>query len=247
MSASSAHKVLDILLLFTGGQPRYSVEEIKQQTDIPTSTVYRYVRVLCDRGLLEKSSDGTYHVGLRLLELNRAARRSNRDLRLMLLPGMQRIAAQIIETVTLMRLSTRHAMCIESIEGQQVVRVTIEQGRMQPLYAGASSRVLLAGMDESEWDNYLDHTLTALTPNTITNRERLKTEIQRTREQGYAISSGEIDDGGRAIAVPVINRHDRVVAALSIEGPAFRMTDAMMSRYLELLRHEVEMIQSNLG
>lgn len=246
MSASSAHKVLDILLLFNEQQSEYLVEDISNITDIPPSTAYRYVRVLCDKGLLEKSSDGLYHPGPRLLELSRAARSSNRDLRLTALPSMKRIAEQIVETVTLMRIFDNHAMCIESIEGQQVVRVTIEQGRMQPLHAGASSKVLLASLDEGEWLNILDLPLKRLTPNTITDIDELRAEVDHVRTRGYAFSDGEIDLGGKAVAVPVHNRSGKVVGALSIEGPFFRMTDDVMPQYVEILKAEAHLIEAEL-
>ncbi len=246
MVTSSVHKVLDILILFTVEHPHYTVEQISQHTEIPTSTAYRYIRILCDKGFLEKAPDGSYHLGLRMLELSRAARSSNRDLRLTLLPSMQRIASQIVETVTLMRLFNKHAMCVESIEGQQVVRVTIEQGRMQPLYAGASSKILLSAIDEAEWDNYLGGHLEALTQNTLTDVEKIKAQLRDVKKQGYATSNSEIDEGGRAIAVPIMNRKNDVVAALSIEGPFFRMTDELMSKYLKLLKDEATHVQLDL-
>ena len=132
MESTSAHKVLDILLLFNTSQPELTVDEISQQSQIPISTVYRYIRVLSDKGFLEKSGTKSYRLGLRFVELNRVAGGSNRDLRLIALPSMKRIADQIIETVSLMRLFNKYAICIESIEGRHVVRVIIEQGRLQP-------------------------------------------------------------------------------------------------------------------
>ena len=198
MAGSSAHKVLDILLLFSEADPQHTIESISHLTDMPISTAYRYLKVLSEKGFLEKVDTGVYQLGLRFLELSRVASSCNRDLRLTILPSMKRIADQIVETVTLMRIFDKHAMCIESIEGRQVVRVTIEQGRMQPLYAGASSKVLVAALDESEWDTHLNMQIVPLTPNTITDLDRLKDELRLVRDQGYAISNGEIDEGGRA-------------------------------------------------
>ena len=246
MAGSSAHKALDILLLFSETDPQHTIESISNLTDMPISTAYRYLKVLCDKGFLEKADTGIYQLGLRFLELGRVASRSNRDLRLTILPSMKRIADQIVETVTLMRIFDKHAMCIESIEGKQVVRVSIEQGRMQPLYAGASSKVLVAALDESEWDAHLNMPVVQLTQNTITDVRQLKDELRRVRDQGFATSNGEIDQGGRAVAVPLKNRHNNVVAALSIEGPAFRMTDEIMPHYLALLRAEASRIQRDL-
>lgn len=246
MSISSAHKVLDILLLFGEDALEHTVENISQMTNMPISTVYRYVSVLSQKGFLEKAEGSSYRLGLRFLELSRTARMGNRDLRLTVLPSMKRIADQIDETVSLMRLFDKHAVCVESIEGKQVVRVTIEQGRLQPIYAGASSKVLLAGVDENEWDSYLNMPLMPLTPNTITDRDQLKQQIHKVREQGYAISNGEIDNGGRAVAVPLRDRYGKVVAALSIEGPFFRMTDDILGRYLALLQSEAAQIRKDL-
>lgn len=233
-------------MLFNEDAPEHTVEDISQMTRMPISTVYRYISVLSNKGFLEKADGSSYRLGLRFLELSRTARHNNRDLRLTVLPSMKRIASQIIETVSLMRLFDKHAVCVESIEGRQVVRVTIEQGRLQPLYAGASSKILLAGLDESEWDSYLDMPIQQLTPNTIVELERIKDEVRTVIEQGYALSDGEIDEGGRAIAVPIKNRRGKTVAALSIEGPFFRMTDAILPHYLELLQTEARVVQRDL-
>lgn len=247
MTSSSAHKVLDILLCFNADAPQRTIEELENLTGMPTSTIYRYIKVLSDKGFLEKAEVSSYRLGLRFFELSRAARNSNRDLRLSVLPSMKRIADKIIETVTLMRIFNKYAVCVESIEGQQVVRVTIEQGRMQPLYVGASSRVLLSSLDESEWTNYLPDILEPLTDTTITDEAQLLAEIRKVREQGYAISDGEIDAGGRAVAVPLKNRRGNTVAALSIEGPFFRMTDTVLPKYLSYLQEEADLIRRTLN
>ena len=246
MASSSVDKVLDILLLFRDSQPELTHDEISNQMDIPVSTLYRYLRVLSDKGFLEKSGTSTYRLGIRFLELSRVSAQSNRDLRLVALPGMKRLADQIIETVSLMRITDKYAICIESIEGQQVVRVTIDQGRLQPLHVGASSKVLLSAIDENEWEHYLSFPLKPLTSTSITDFDEMKRELYRVRKQGYAISNGEIDEGGRAVAVPIRNRNNKVLAALSVEGPYFRMSDDLLMHYLQLLRHEAAQMKPKL-
>ncbi len=235
-------KVLDVLLLFNEARLKLSIEEISQLLDMPKSSVYRYVRILCDKGFLEKVGTAHYRLGLTFIALSRAALNSNRDIRLIALPSMKRLAEEVGESVSLMRVYNRQVICIESIEGQQALRVTIEKGRTQPLYAGASSKLLLAFMDETQWDEVLEEPLPGLTETTITTPEALVAELRRVRQQGYAVSDGEIDVGARAIAVPIRDGHSTVIAALSIEGPASRMADTTLRRYLDLLRHEAHMI-----
>jgi DNA-binding IclR family transcriptional regulator len=60
------------------------------------------------------------------------------------------------------------------------------------------------------------------------------------------VSDGEVDVGARAIAVPIMNKNRRAIAALSIEGPALRMTDDKLDTYIKLLFKEQEIIHQNL-
>lgn len=244
--SSAIHKVLDLLLLFENHQTSYSVDDMSRLLDIPKSTVYRYVRILVDKKLLEKTGTGEYNLGLSFIELGRNALASNREIRLTALSSMKRVAEETGESVSLMRLYNRYAVCIESIEGRQALRVTIERGRTQPLHAGASSKVLLAGIPEEEWPDYLDLPLTRFTDNTTTDLEDLKAQIRAIRERGYCVSNGEIDVGARAIAIPLTNERHETVAALSIEAPISRMDDATVQHYFKLLKQEAAAIHRHL-
>ena len=245
--SSVIHKVLDILLLFQDQQEQYSAEEISQLLDIPKSTVYRYIRILHEKELLEKVGSAEYGLGLVLVEIGRKALASNREMRLIALPSMKRIAEETGESVSLMRRYNRRAVCIESIEGRQALRVTIERGRTQSLHAGASSIILLSALPEDQWGDMLDFPLKRFTNTTITDRDVLRAHIQAVREQGYAVSDGEIDVGARAIAVPLEDHRNEIVAALSIEAPASRMTSDVVVQYVDLLQHEAHVIHSELS
>jgi len=207
--------------------------------------VYRYVRALCDRGILEKNGQGYYRLGLTLLELSRAALKSNRDLRLTAFPSMQRIAEAVGESVSIMRLFNRQAVCIENIEGQHALHVRMEPGRTQPLHAGASSKVMLAYLPEDEWERSLEFPLRRFTDTTITDYAALREQLRAIRARGYATSDGEIDAGAYAVAVPLCDVHQEVVAALSIEVPTTRMNPTVRQQYIELLQREAEIIRQS--
>lgn len=242
-SNSVIHRVLDILLLFEDGREKLSIDEIAQALDLPKSTTYRLVKELQERGFIDKTHND-FQLGLNFLRLSRLALNNNRDLRLMALPSMQRIAGAIHESVSLMRLINRRVVCIESIEGQYALRVSIEQGRIQPLHAGASSRVLLASLPEGEWENYLEFPLEGFTATTITDFDHLRDNLRQVRRDGYAVSKGEIDVGACALAVPLISHRKEVLAALSIEAPLTRMGDGDITQYLNLLREEAQRFQA---
>ncbi len=237
-SSSVVNRLLDILLLFQDDKVLWSIDDISTVLSLPKSTGYRLLRILQERGFIERASSSQYRLGIALLRLGRIAMQSSRDIRLMALPSMQRIAEHIQESVSLMQLVNRQVVCIESIEGRYALRVSIQPGRTQPLHAGASSRVLLAHFPETEWEKQLDVPLERFTATTITDIAELRRNLQAVRTNGYAVSEGEIDAGARAIAVPLKNRRDEVVAALSIEAPATRMTEPLVARALKMLLHE---------
>ncbi|MCB9452754.1 MAG: IclR family transcriptional regulator [Anaerolineaceae bacterium] len=239
---STVDKVLDILMLFSSERTQISMTEIQDELSLSQSTAYRYIRILVDRGFLERVDSGNYRLGATLIALSRAAHHSDRNLRLAALPSMKRIAEETRESVSLMRLVNRRVVCIESLEGQYALRVTIEYGRTQHLHSGASSKVLLAFTNDSQWDNLLDFPLKKLTENTITESGPLYKHLKEIRRAGYAVSDGEIDVGARAVAVPIMNRHDQVAAALSIEAPASRMDDTVLDGYIALLQDEAQVI-----
>jgi DNA-binding IclR family transcriptional regulator len=241
-SSSVIDRLLDILLLFNEGEAYWSIDEIARTLDLPKSTCYRLVRSLQERGFLEKAGTSSYQLGVTFLRLSSVAVSSNRDIRLMALPSMKRVAETLKESVSLMRLMNHQVVCVESIEGQYSLRVSIQHGRIQPLYAGASSRVLLASLPEAEWDKYLEFPLRRYTESTITEFDALCENLRKVRRDGYAISDGEIDIGARAVAVPLMKNRDEVFAALSIEGPAIRMTQDVVERCIELLTQEAAAI-----
>ncbi len=242
-SNSVIDRLLDILCLFKEGEESWSIDDIAQMVNLPKSTAYRLVRVLQERGFLEKSGTSNYQLGITFMRLSSVAVSSNRDIRLMALPSMKRIADTVKESVSLMRLMNQQVICVESIEGQYSLRVSIQQGRIQPIHAGASSRVLLAYVPEENWEKYLTLPLERYTYTTITDVEALYENLRTVRREGYAISDGEVDIGAKAIAVPLMKNRNEAIAALSIEAPTTRMTDEVVSDYLDLLKREAASIQ----
>ncbi len=241
-SNSVIDRLLDILLLFNEGKETWSIDDIAQMLDLPKSTCYRLVRALQERGFLDKAGTSSYQLGITFMRLSRVAVSSNRDIRLMALPSMKRIADAVKESVSLMRLMNHQVVCVESIEGQYSLRVSMQQGRVQPLHAGASSRVLLASLPEENWRKYLEFPLQRYTDTTITDFGALCENLQTVRSVGYAVSNGEIEVGPRAVAVPLMNNRDEVIAALSIEAPATRMSDDLVTNYIALLKQEAASI-----
>jgi DNA-binding IclR family transcriptional regulator len=117
-----------------------------------------------------------------------------------------------------------------------------------PLYAGAASKVLLAGMDDDEIEAYLDRTdLTAFQDSTITDRAVLWREVRSVRRRGFAESKGELFAGGGALAAPIKDFGGKTIAVLDILTPEHRYTDEHRERCIAILLEETRRASERLG
>jgi DNA-binding IclR family transcriptional regulator len=242
-SSSIGDKVLDVLLLFDESRPQMTATEITGLIGAPRSTAYRYIRTLRERELLEKTEGGGFTLGPRVLQMARAVRK-RLDIGQAALPIMEEIGLQTRETILLARRFGQFSVCVECVEGSQALRISFERGNLQPLHAGASYKVLLAYSDETEWDRLLNLPLEAVTENTITELDLLKSELHKIRIHGYCVSDGEIDLGARAVAVPIRNKRGQLLASLSVVGPTSRMNNQVIAEDLALLQAAAVDIQN---
>jgi DNA-binding IclR family transcriptional regulator len=241
-SSTTAHHVLDVLLLFNQTRPRLTAEEIGNLINAPRSSTYRYIRTLRERGLLQQTADGGFTLGPRVLQLAHAVR-SPQNGGNVLLSVMRKLSQRTRETVVLIRLFDRTPMCVERVLGPQTMRISLEQGQVQPLHAGAASKVLLAHLPEATWDTYLAQPLESFTEHTIADPQELKSRLRQIRQQGYSVSDGEIEIGVRAVAVPVHVGESDQLFALSILGPAFRLDGETVTEYRKLLQIAAKAIE----
>jgi DNA-binding IclR family transcriptional regulator len=110
-------------------------------------------------------------------------------------------------------------------------------GLRNPAHSSAVGKVLLAHFSEEELKNFIkEKGLLKRTENTITDPTQLREHLKSVRVQGYAIDDEENEKGIRCVAAPIYNEVGKPVAAISISGPAFRITKKLIQ---ESLRKEV--------
>ncbi|MGE5617315.1 MAG: IclR family transcriptional regulator [Candidatus Woesearchaeota archaeon] len=243
----SAERVASVLLTFTSGEPVLGVADIARRLGIPKSAVHRTLTALCRTGLVRQDpATAKYRLGMRAVDLGLAAL-DHGDIRSAALPIMREITSRTGETTTLSLLSGRERFYAAQTESPQDVRMTVDVGLRCPLYAGASGRAILAGFSEAELDEYLRSVaLTPLTENTITGAERLRTQLARVRESGYAESQGERDPWAAAVAAAFSDRDGRVAGCLSICGPRSRFETGAARAYGPLVREAATRLTGEL-
>lgn len=229
--AASARRVLDLLCSFSRTRHTLSSRELSTLTGIALPSVYRYVSLLRDTGLLVGDDRGNYHLSVRVLGLAAAAEAADSLIELAD-PVMRDLAAETGETVLLVRLVAQASVCVHRIESSHPLRTSYEPGQPLPLEHGASARLLLGSMKPTARQAVL-RSVADRDPDAA---DRLRADVALAQERGWATSEEEIDRGIWAAAAAVRDASGHVIAAISVPSPLVRAPVEAQERLLTQVR-----------
>jgi DNA-binding IclR family transcriptional regulator len=106
--------------------------------------------------------------------------------------------------------------------------------------------VFLAFLPSEVVEPFLNAPLAACTEKTITTPDRLRKELETTRQRGYSFDDGEFEDGVRAISAPIRDIGGNVIAAMSIPGPANRLTPERIPELAEALVETANAVSAHI-
>lgn len=243
-SVDRALQILDIL----AREGDAGVSEIADEMGVHKSTVSRLMGSLVGRELVRQNSErGKYQLGFGILRLassipgRLSVVREARDV-------LESLAARYKETVNLAVLRSNYAVNVDQAMGPSTLATYDWVGSLTPLHATSSGKVLLAALPADERDTILKTVgLPARTPRTVTNRAQLEKQLIEISRQGYAVVHEEFEIGLSAVAVPIYNHLGKVIAAVSISGPAFRFAPEEDPGLIEGLRAAGLSISAKMG
>lgn len=248
---ASVNKALSLLSHFTPERPVLTLEELCMLAGFSRSTAYRLVVTLEKAGFLQRLSDHgkehRYRLGFKFLELGSMVR-EQLEVRRVALTHMIELRNRVGDSVQLVVVDGPEGVYVEVVEAIKPVRLYIRPGRRAPLYAGASTRLLLAFMPQQRIAEILKaRPPRPHTPATVTDVPKLMEILSRVREDGYALSRAELEPGSAELAVPLRDYTKKVVAALSIAGPLHAYQDEDVKRLLPVLKQAAWEISRGLG
>ncbi len=230
------------------GKP-VSLSELTEKASLNISTVHRLLHTLMSSHFVEQDlNNGKYRLGLRMFEIGSKAL-YNLDVRQVAKPDLQEMVDKCNETVNLAILEQGEVVYIEQVESTNMIKMFARVGSRGPAHCTAAGKALLAHVKEADLDNIVSKKgLQKFTENTITDPEKLKSELKKIREQGYSLDLEEMDEGVNCVAVPIKNFENRVIAAISASGLATRITQERLENYLiKDLKETALKISLNLG
>ncbi len=245
----SVTNALDLLEEFRGEETELGVTELSKRLALHKNNVFRLLATLESRGYMEQNRlTGNYRLGLRVLELGQVFIK-HMGLLKMARPVLEEIVEKCNETAYLGLIRDNRVVYVDAVEANRPVRVVSRVGGGLPVYASAIGKVQIAFETADERERALGTgTLESFTPNTIIDRAKLSTHLEAVQKQGFALDDEEYDDGIRCVGVPVRDYTRRVVAGLSISGPAYRFTDERLNKELiPLAQNAGNMLSRRLG
>jgi DNA-binding IclR family transcriptional regulator len=247
-SVKSLERLTQVLDCFTFDRPGWSLTELSEHLNWPKGTTHRFLTALETHGILRRNRrDKTFKLGYKLYVWGNLAAESM-ALRHVAHSVMQDLVTHTGETALLTIYHDQEVVCIDKIETQQPVRMTLQVGHRGLPHAGASRKVLMAYLPQAEIEAIIrDKGLPRLSTNTITGRDELLEELARIRELGFAHSCEETDLGARGIAVPIFDPTGQVVGSVGIAGPHSRFTEALAPAYTANVREAAQQISHLLG
>ena len=228
----SVARALTILHLFTVGEAEISLSEISQRVALHQSTVFRLLATLGAVGFTEQNPHtGRYRLGPAALSLGQAFLRHS-DLRQLAEAQLASLRDHSSETVHLATLYGTEVLYLEKLPGLHPIGLmTSRIGDRAPAHCTGLGKAMLAYQPEAAVRQTFSGGLPGYTPRTVTRINALLEDLEKVRQQGFAVDDEEHEVGVVCVAAPVFDS-SRMVAAISASGPADRIRQEMRNQDL---------------
>lgn len=243
----SVQKAIKVLHAFSKEEPQLSLTELHKKTGIAISSLQRFVNTFVCEGFLHKDErTKRYQLGLSLLFLGRLVEEES-SLLTVAKPILKKLNELTGESVSLNVIDGKERKCILNFESTFTLSAKIYVGDSSPLYAGASSKSILAFMPNDELEEYLEEVeLIGITESTIISKEKLRQNLSEIRQEGYAISNSERVKGAVSVSAPIRLADGKPVASITIIIPVVRIDDYVQEQLIENVLKATKEIEERL-
>ena len=246
-SLKSMHKLMAILDCFSNFDRSLSLNEISARCGMPKTTVHRLVSSLREVKLLEQDRGrDRYRMGIRLFELGSIVM-GNLDIFREARPLVDRLVGATGEGSHLCVFDGTNMVSIEHREPNSTSVNWTTTLSISPSYCTGVGKAALAYQEEPVVEKIVLAGLLPYTPNTITDPDALRSELEAIRERGFSIDEGEHQPGVRCVAAPIRNAAGHVFAAVSVSGPKERITPERVPSLAPLVVATANQISRQMG
>ncbi|WP_086313444.1 hypothetical protein A5821_000947 [Enterococcus sp. 7F3_DIV0205] len=240
----SVIKTFTIIESFTSAKQEMSLVEIAQAVELPKSTILRFLYTLMTLGYIEQNRENQQYSLSKKFEVISANLISSENLIQLTQPVLYRLSSLLAEATCLSVRAGDQLEYINSIDSQErILSITQKIGKRAPLYCTGAGKLFLSTFPKEELERYFETVeLQPFTPNTITDKQQLLTEIQQVKKQQFAVDNEECELGVFCIATPILNSANQTIAAISVSIPTIRISEEKIKTVLNLSKQEIATI-----
>lgn len=242
---ASVSRAMHVLEAFAGHPEGVALSRLAAKLGYGKASLSKILDTLAREGFVRQDAlTGRFHLSWRLLAL--AFGHAERvGMPAICLPILQALADETDELVQLAVVEDRELLFVAKAEGPgQQMRMLPLVGLVAPAHATAAGKIWLAHLPEAEALAILARQgLRRLTARTITSRWKLLAQLREARARGYAIVDEELVEGGRAAAAPIL-AGGRVMGAVAVSGPTFRLSLAKLHRLAPRIRRAAAQLEA---
>jgi DNA-binding IclR family transcriptional regulator len=222
--SATALRALKVLEALAQARSALSAVEVAGIIGAERSTAYRMLMTLMEAGYVVRDQrTRAYRLGYKILALSRPLLSGDEKAELVA-ACLREISARTGESVHYSVLERDCAVLVQRAKGTQLVTIDFQIGDRAPLHCTSIGKALLAYQDATVIEAASRRGLPRAARNTITDAARLRAELRKVRAQGYAYDDFEFADDMRCVAVPLLEKDNRVTGGISLSGPASRYT-----------------------
>jgi IclR family pca regulon transcriptional regulator len=240
-------KGLAVLRAFGEGRPGMTLSEAAGATGLSRATARRILRTLLDLGYVEQ--DGrSFSLAPRVLELG-FRYLSTQSWIDRAVPLMRQVSQALEESCSAAILQGSEVIYVARVPTRRIMTATIAVGTRLPAFHTSMGRVQLGYLAQDElWRRLRSARIESHTPSTIIDLKALVERIQADHAQGFSIVDEELERGLRSIAVPLVNRGGRILAAINVSAHSNRTTrNEMRERFLPYLKDAARQLSASIA
>ncbi|HIC89965.1 MAG TPA: IclR family transcriptional regulator [Anaerolineae bacterium] len=247
MSHLAVERALILLRYIVDSPDGLSIREASRSLGYSPATVQKLINALKAQGyVVQDKLTGRYHLGVEAVQLGLAAL-SRLEIRRIAHPHLEALSRETGETAFLGIARDDHAIYIDKVVSTQPVRMDAPLGVNRPYNCTAVGKALLAAMPDEKLEQLAaDGAFERRTERSICEVDALRAEIERVRKQGWAQDDEEYIPGVGCIAVPVRDHEGRVIAAVTVSGPASRIKEKL-GRIVAQVKARAASISGEMG
>lgn len=233
---STLAKGLAVLGAFGRERPAMTLSEAAQIASLSRATARRVLRTLTALGFVEQNghvfslAPRTAEFGFAYLATQNWIDRA--------VPLMRTLSERLGKSCSAAILQGSEIIYVARIAARRIMSTALTVGSRLPAFHTALGRAQIGFLDEAEiWRRLTSFKFEPYTPYTITDLQALFDRVKADQDQGFAIVDEELEQGLRAIAVPVVGRAGQVITAVNLSTHSTRMTRSeLRERFLPELK-----------